>query len=71
MDWSKIQESKYCEDYGRWKTKVEREQYWEDRKLSLAVKVQWARLRRGSVGKNTGGDTLMLPAEFVGERGKH
>lgn len=51
LDWNRIQESKYCEDYGRWKTKLGREDYWEDRERSLAVKVQWARLRCGSIGR--------------------
>ena len=55
-NWSRIEKSKYCKNYGTWKKTVGREKYWEDKELEYMDKEKWARLRCENVGKagNTG-----------------
>ena len=48
--WSKIGSSGFMPKYKKWKTKAKMENYWGKNKISIGNKVQWARLRCGSIG---------------------
>ncbi|XP_043475764.1 uncharacterized protein LOC122507221 [Leptopilina heterotoma] len=51
QQWYKIDKSSYCKNYGKWKSKIGRENYWEIKELSFKDKEQWARIRCGNVGR--------------------
>lgn len=54
LDWERIKKSKFNRNYGAWKEVIGREKYWEEKELSEETKIQWARLRCGSIGKGYG-----------------
>lgn len=49
--WNKIDRSSYCKDFGKWKIKTGREDYWDLKELSYKDKEHWARIRCGNVGR--------------------
>ena len=53
LDWSKIDRSKFCDGHKDRKENIKMETYWEKKELEEATKDTWARIRCGSVGKES------------------
>ena len=50
-DWYRIDTSKYCSEYGKWKKIVGYEKYWEEKDVKLKDEEQWARMRCSNIGR--------------------
>lgn len=50
-DWENVDKSRYWDKYKNIKSKVEEEEYWEDKNLKGKIKEEWARLRCGNLSK--------------------
>lgn len=66
--WGKIDRSRYCKDYGKWKEGLGRKAYWENRKWGGGeCKEQWARLRCGNIGREASKDFKETRCRVCGE----